>query len=435
MNIVILGGGESGVGAALLAQQQGAQVFLSDLGKIGAKQCLELELAGIEFESGQHTWDRIFDADEVIKSPGIPDTVPLIRQLQDQGIPIIGEIEYASRFTDAKLLAITGSNGKTTTAYLTHHLLNVAGITASLVGNVGVSFARSIVQQDAPEVYVIEISSFQLDSISAFKPQLAAILNITPDHLDRYNYEMAGYIASKMRITMNQDGSDDLWVLAEDESIAKGLAQANVQAQLHPLSKERIDNHGFTVDGVYIDLKGSQLRGRHNALNALFAAEMALKLGATPAQLQEGINTFKAVPHRLEPVGEIAGVNYINDSKATNVDAVAYALDAMKQDIIWIAGGTDKGNDYGPLMELVKTKVKALVCLGADNTKLKAAFGDTIDTIRETNKAEDAVKIARSLAKPGQVVLLSPACASFDLFKNYIDRGDQFRRAVQQIKE
>lgn len=431
-NIVILGGGESGIGAALLAQQQGADVFLSDLGNISDSQRVELELAEIPFESGQHTWERIFQADEVIKSPGIPDTVPLIVQLRDQGIPVIGEIEYAARFTTSTLVAITGSNGKTTTAYLTHHLLNAAGIEAELVGNVGVSFARSIALGNEPQVFVIEISSFQLDSILHFRPHLAAILNITPDHLDRYNYAMEGYIASKLRITMNQQPDDALWYLTDCEATRQGLDTTDVRAARQPIAKADVVDHGFYLDGTYLDLKTTHLRGKHNALNAMFAAGMAHHLGATPAQLQAGLDTFQPVPHRLEPVGELDGVTYINDSKATNVDAVTYALDAMTQEVIWIAGGTDKGNDYAPLLPLAAQKVKALICLGADNTKLKAAFGDTIPVIRETNNARDAVAAARSLAQPGQVVLLSPACASFDLFKNYIDRGNQFRQAVAE---
>lgn len=434
-HIVVLGGGESGVGAALLAQKKGAKVFLSDLGNISMNQQVELELAGIEFESGQHTWSRIFAADEVIKSPGIPDTVPLIKQLHDQGIPVIGEIEFASRYTDAPLVAITGSNGKTTTAYLTHHLLNAAGKNAALVGNVGVSFARYLAQESDPEVFVIEVSSFQLDSIQYFRPQVAAILNITPDHLDRYNYEMDGYIDSKMRITKNQEVSDTFWFLAEDESIDKGRQRNPVAAQLRPVSKAQLTETGILMGSEEIDLTKTQLKGKHNALNALFAAGMAQTFGISTEEIRVGLESFQPIPHRLEPVGVIDGVTYINDSKATNVDAVTYALDAMDKDIVWIAGGTDKGNDYTPLLEAARTKVKALVCLGADNTKLKAAFAGIIDNIEETNTAQDAVLAAKALAKEGQVVLLSPACASFDLFKNYIDRGDQFRAAVQALQQ
>lgn len=433
VNIVVLGGGESGVGAALLAQRKGAKVFLSDRGTIGQNQQVELELAGIDFESGQHTWDRIFAADEVIKSPGIPDTVPLIQQLHDQGIPVIGEIEFASRFTDASIIAITGSNGKTTTAYLTHHLLEAAGKTVALVGNVGVSFARYLAEEEMPEIFVIEVSSFQLDSIREFCPTVAAVLNITPDHLDRYNYEMQGYIDSKMRVSRNQLETGSFWYLAEDENIATGMKRNAVVAQKCPISKSQLTEKGIVIGGEDIDLTSTQLKGKHNALNALFAAGMAQTFGISIEQIRKGLESFQPVPHRLEPVGVIDGVEYINDSKGTNVDAVTYALDAMEKDIIWIAGGTDKGNDYTPLLELVREKVKALVCLGADNTKLKAAFADIITTIEETKTAEAAVDIARSLAQEGQVVLLSPACASFDLFKNYMARGDQFRAAVQAL--
>ncbi len=432
-NIVVLGGGESGVGAALLAQKQGAKVFLSDRGQIGENQRVELELAGIDFESGKHTWERIFAADEVIKSPGIPDTVPLIQQLRDQDIPIIGEIEYAARFTDATLLAITGSNGKTTTAYLTHHLLEAAGKNVALVGNVGFSFARHLAQEEEADCYVIEVSSFQLDSIVHFRPSLAAILNITPDHLDRYNHQMDGYIDSKLRITRNQDEDDSFWFLDGDENIAKGMRRNAVRAKKFAIQRSDIEGYQIRIADQMIDLQETRLRGKHNALNALFAAGMAQVLGLTVEEVKAGLESFQPVPHRLEPVGTINDVLYINDSKATNVDAVTYALDAMETEVIWIAGGTDKGNDYSPLFELVQQKVKALVCMGVDNTKLKAAFGDQVEEIQEAKSAQEAVALAASLAKPGQVVLLSPACASFDLFKNYIDRGDQFRTAVQKL--
>ncbi len=433
--IVVLGGGESGIGAALLAQKQGAKVFLSDRGQIAEKQRVELELAGIDFESGKHTWERIFAADEVIKSPGIPDTVPLIQQLHDQEIPVIGEIEYAARFTDATLIAITGSNGKTTTAYLTHHLLEAAGKEVALVGNVGFSFARYLAQEDEPDFFVIEVSSFQLDSIVHFRPHLAALLNITPDHLDRYNYEMDGYIDSKMRITRNQFETDQFWFLEGDENIAKGMRRNAVRAEKFAVKRDDIEGSSIRVGTRRVDLQETQLRGKHNALNALFAAGMALGTGISEAEIEAGLRTFEPVPHRLEPVGTIGEVLYINDSKATNVDAVTYALDAMDKEVVWIAGGTDKGNDYSPLFQLVQNKVKALICMGVDNTKLKAAFGEHIENIQEAKSAQEAVDLASKIAQAGQVVLLSPACASFDLFKNYIDRGNQFRAAVQGLKK
>lgn len=433
-HIIILGGGESGVGAAILAKANGAKVFLSDRGEIQAKYQQELKNAGIDFEEGKHSVERILTADEVIKSPGIPDGIPLLKQIEENNIPIIGEIEYAARFTTAKVLAITGSNGKTTTAYLVHHLLSHAGIKAHLVGNVGFSFAKSLAKDEAAEVYVIELSSFQLDSIKTFKPDLAAILNITADHLDRYNYEMDAYTDSKMRITMNQGVENGLWYLKEDIETNKAFARIDVKAKKNSVSKNDIEGHKIQVEGEWIDLTQTQLRGKHNALNALFACQMIKTFGVSTEVLQEGLKTFQSVPHRLESVTFIDDVEYINDSKATNVDSVTYALDAMTKEIIWIAGGIDKGNDYSGLLDLVRAKVKALVCLGADNTKLKAAFGDIISDITETNKIEEAIALAKAKATSGQVVLLSPACSSFDLFNNYAARGDQFRSVVLGLK-
>jgi UDP-N-acetylmuramoylalanine--D-glutamate ligase len=423
------------VGAALLARQQGADVFLSDLGTIADRYRAELEAAGIPYEMGQHTEARILAADEVIKSPGIPERVPLVQKLLAQGTPVIGEIEYAGRYTEARLIAITGSNGKTTTVYLTHHLLQAGGVDSALVGNVGVSFARALAEGQRPDIFVIEMSSFQLDSIEKFRPHLAAILNITPDHLDRYNHEMASYIASKLRITMNQLPEDHFWYLQEDANVASGRAKVRIRATEHPLTSSAVVGHTLRLDGRTIDLGPTQLRGRHNALNALFAVEIARACGLTLDQLEAGLRSFQPVPHRLEPVGEVDGIRFINDSKATNVDAVGFALAAMDRPIIWIAGGQDKGNDYDPLHTVVREKVKALVCLGKDNRKLRAAFAPLLDNIVETASMADAVAAARQLASPGEVVLLSPACASFDLFKNYIDRGDQFRAAVQREGE
>ena len=431
-NIIILGGGESGVGAALLAQKQGAKVFLSDRGDIKESYQKELQAAGIEFEQGQHSIDRILLADEVIKSPGIPDGVSLLKKLREKNIPIIGEIEYAARFTTAKVLAITGSNGKTTTAYLIHHLLTHAGIKSALVGNVGFSFARSITEGDTAEIYVLELSSFQLDSIKTFQPDLAAVLNITADHLDRYDYDINAYADSKLRITLNQQENDHFWYLKEDIETNKALGRNFVKAQKQTVSKNDINGQQIQVEGEWMDLTQTQLRGKHNALNALFACQMIETLGISMATLQEGLKTFQSVPHRLESVAIIDGVEYINDSKATNVDSVTYALDAMKKEIIWIAGGIDKGNDYSGLLELVQTKVKALICLGKDNTKLKATFGDLINDITEVDNMEDAIATAMAKATKGQVILLSPACSSFDLFDNYAARGDQFRAIVRR---
>lgn len=430
-NIIILGGGESGVGAALLAQQQGAKVFLSDRGDIQESYQKELREAGIEFEQGQHSVDRILSADEVIKSPGIPDGVPLLVKLTENNIPIIGEIEYAARFTSAKVLAITGSNGKTTTAYLIHHLLTHAGVKSALVGNVGFSFARNIAAGDTAEVYVLELSSFQLDSIENFRPDLAAVLNITADHLDRYDYDINAYADSKLRITLNQQAADHFWYLKEDVETNKALGRNFVKAQKHIVSKNDINGQKIQVEGEWVDLTQTQLRGKHNALNAMFACQMIKTFGISVATLQEGMKTFQSVPHRLESVAIINGVEYINDSKATNVDSVTYALDAMTKEIVWIAGGIDKGNDYSGLLELVRSKVKTLICLGKDNTKLKATFGEMIKDITEVDNMEAAIATATAKAENGQVVLLSPACSSFDLFDNYAARGDQFRTIVE----
>ncbi len=426
-NIIVLGGGESGVGAALLAHQQGAKVFLSDRGKMKKAYQDELNDAGIEFEEGLHTLERILTADEVIKSPGIPDGVPLLKTLSTNEIPVIGEIEFASRFTTAKVLAITGSNGKTTTAYLIHHLLINAGIKASLVGNVGFGFARSLAQDEPADMYVMELSSFQLDSIKNFRPHLATVLNITADHLDRYDYKIDLYADSKLRIAMNQQETDHFWYLKEDTETQKALQRTVLKATMHSISKGDIKGSKILVDGEWINLAQTQLRGKHNALNALFACQMLRNLGIETAILQKGLESFQSVPHRLESVAVIDGVEYINDSKATNVDAVTYALDAMTKEIIWIVGGIDKGNDYSGLIELVKTKVKAMICLGTDNTKLKAAFGEIINDITETDNMAQAIALAKAKATNGQVVLLSPACSSFDLFDNYAARGDQFR--------
>ena len=432
-NIVVLGGGESGIGAALLAHKQGAKVFLSDKGKIKASYQEELKNIGIEFEDGQHTKSRILSADEVIKSPGIPDGVPLLKALATNGIPVIGEIEFASRFTSAKVLAITGSNGKTTTASLIYHLLKSANIKVQLAGNIGFSFARSLAENEPAAVYVIELSSFQLDSIKTFQPDLAAVLNITADHLDRYHDEIDLYADSKLRISKNQQKTDHFWYLKEDTETHKALQRTSVKAAMHPVSKGDIKGQKILVDEEWMDLTQTQLRGKHNALNALFAYQMLRTLGVEKAVLQKGLESFQSVPHRLESVAIIDGVEYINDSKATNVDAVTYALDAMTKEIIWIAGGIDKGNDYSGLIELARTKVKALICLGKDNTKLKAVFGKIINDITETDNMEQAIAIAQAKATKGQVVLLSPACSSFDLFDNYAARGDQFRTHSREL--
>lgn len=434
MRIAILGAGESGTGAAMLAQAKGHEVFVSDLGELQAHYRQELLAAGIPFEEGGHTWERILSADEVIKSPGIPDKAPLIKALHEHGTPVISEIEFAARYANAYIIGITGSNGKTTTTRLTWHLLHAAGLNAALGGNVGYSFAR-LAMEGKSDYYVLELSSFQLDGVQHFRPDLAMLLNITPDHLDRYEYKMENYVASKFRITMNQRPEDFFLYNAEDTNIEAWLKQRQTAAQLCPLSEAvHIRGGKLYLNGQSFDMSQTPLKGRHNQMNALFAVQAALVLGVSPQAIQQGLDTFANVPHRMERVGEIAGALYINDSKATNVDAVYYALEAMQSPVVWILGGQDKGNDYAPLLPLVRQKVRAIVCLGLDNAKILEVFGPHVARITETRSAEDAVRTAAALAQPGDTVLLSPACASFDLFKNYEDRGDQFRAAVIKLK-
>ncbi|MCB0580906.1 MAG: UDP-N-acetylmuramoyl-L-alanine--D-glutamate ligase [Phaeodactylibacter sp.] len=431
MNLSILGAGESGVGTALLARKHGHNVFVSDRGAIKEAYKRELESNGIPYEEQQHSWDRISRADEVMKSPGIPDRAPIVQQLVGKGIPVISEIEFAGRYTTAKLIGITGSNGKTTTTRLAHHLLVTAGIEAGMAGNVGKSFARSLSEERLYPYYVLELSSFQLDGIHAFRPDIAMLLNITPDHLDRYEYEMQLYIRSKFRIAMNQRPEDVFLYNADDGNIGGYMKTHPLRPRLAPIGSGMIDGQVLHIGDSAFDLRESRLRGRHNCMNALFALSAARLWGAADEALQQGLNTFVPVAHRMELVAEIDGVEYINDSKATNVDAVFYALEAMARPVVWIAGGQDKGNDYGPLLGLVKDKVRALICLGADNRKLADAFAGKAETITEARSAEEAVTEAARLARPGDAVLLSPACASFDLFKNYEDRGEQFKEAVR----
>lgn len=431
---VVLGAGESGVGAAILARKMGHEVFVSDQGKIADRFKKELIDHAIPYEEGQHTWDQIDIADEVIKSPGIPDKVPLVKHLLTKGIPVISEIEFAARYTDAKLIGITGSNGKTTTTQLTYHVLKHAGLDVGMAGNVGISFARAVAE-DTKSIYVLELSSFQLDGIQQFRPHIALLLNITPDHLDRYEYKMENYIASKFRIQMNQRREDTFLYNREDANITDFLSGKELIPKGIGLGFENIKEQQVTFAGSTFDLTNSPLKGLHNHQNALFAVAVAKLLGVKEESIQEALTTFKSVPHRMEVVAEIDGVTYINDSKATNIDAVYYALEAMEKPTVWIVGGEDKGNDYSALLPLVEKKVKAIVCLGLDNQKIIDTFGELVASIQETQSARAAVERSRALALPGEVVLLSPACASFDLFKNYIDRGDQFRAAVLKIKE
>lgn len=431
MNLIILGAGESGVGAAILAKQHGHNVFVSDKGAIGENYRRELESHGIAYEQQQHSWERIAQADEVVKSPGIPERVPIVQQLVGKGIPVISEIEFAGRYTTAKLMGITGSNGKTTTTKLAFHLLATAGFDAAMAGNVGNSFARSL-SEEQHQYYVLELSSFQLDGIDAFRPDIAMLLNITPDHLDRYEYKMENYVRSKFRIAKSQRPDDFFLYNAEDENIGAYMRQHALRPKLVPASSSMIDGQLLHVAGSTFDMSRSSLRGRHNFMNAIFAIQAARLWGAEDEAIQEGLDTFVSVEHRMEKVAVVDGVEYINDSKATNVDAVFYALEAMARPTIWIAGGQDKGNDYGPLMDLVREKVRAMVCLGVDNKKLIDTFSGIVATIEEAGSASEAVGKAAKLARAGEVVLLSPACASFDLFKNYEDRGRQFKEAVRQ---
>ncbi len=441
--IVILGGGESGVGAALLAKSKGFEVFLSDKSLLMEKFRQELRLANIPFEEGMHTYDKILEAEEVVKSPGIPDKTEIIQKLKEKNIPIISEIEFASRFTKAKIVAITGSNGKTTTTLLTHHLFTKAGLNAGIGGNVGSSFAKQVVEEEY-DWYVLEVSSFQLDDSYEFSPDISVLTNITPDHLDRYNYEFQNYIDSKFRIIQKQTPLDTFIYFADNYPIPTELAKRSIQPQQLPVSLKNEKASGFATDKELIitfqetkytfPLAEIPLQGQHNALNAMFAILAGFSAGISYEKLREGIKDFKGAAHRLEEIAEINGIKFVNDSKATNVDSVFYALGSFNKPVIWIAGGIDKGNDYSQILDLVSQKVKALICLGKDNTPLTTYFQGKIPVIKETQSMAEVVKWGKELAISGEIVLLSPACASFDLFKNYEDRGDQFRAAVLALK-
>lgn len=441
--IVILGGGESGVGTAILAQQQGYEVFVSDFGKLKGDYKDVLKHFEIDWEEGGHTTAHILNASLVMKSPGIPDTAPIVVALVEKSIPVISEIEFASRFTEATLVGITGSNGKTTTTMLTGFIVQQEGLDVGIAGNIGDSFAKMIAQ-DPKELYTLEISSFQLDGVVNFAPHIAVITNITPDHLDRYEYDFEKYIASKFRITMNQSEKDYLIYDGDDPVIEQWLEKHPVNAQLLPfsLSKElsqgayikdntivvNIDNNHFTMTTQQLALKG-----QHNAKNAMAAATVANLLNIRKSTIRESLEGFQGVEHRLEQVLKIGNVQYINDSKATNVNATFYALDSMSAPTVWIVGGVDKGNDYRDLYPLINEKVKAIICLGVDNQKLLDHFSNMVEIIVETPAMSEAVKVAYKIAEKGDNVLLSPACASFDLFENYEDRGRQFKNAVRNL--
>ena len=441
--LVILGGGESGIGTAILAMKEGFDVFLSDAGSISNQIKAELIKLGVHFEEGGHDMDRILQASLVMKSPGIPDHIELMKHVRSSGIKVVSEIEFASQFTSATLIGITGSNGKTTTTLLTHHLLKESGINAGIAGNIGHSFARQVAETDR-EVYVLEISSFQLDDIYKFKPEVAVITNITPDHLDRYENDFSKYIASKLRIIENQTSNQFLVFNSEDPVLVEALNDANTSVSKIPFGFQQPTDEGTYISDNHIIIQRDksntmiqtnqfQLKGRHNLLNAMAAVSVAKLLEVSKDCIRESLTSFRGVPHRLEHFLKIQNVNYINDSKATNVNATYYALDSMRSQVVWIAGGVDKGNDYDTLLPLVREKVKAIVCLGIDNEKLLEVFSPVVEIIIETQSVDEAVKIAHKIAHKKETVLLSPACASFDLFKNYEDRGNQFKQAVRNL--
>ncbi len=441
--LVILGGGESGVGTAILGKKKGYEVFVSDFGKIKNNYREVLTINGIKWEDETHTEKKILNADLVMKSPGIPDKSPIVKALHEKGIPVISEIEFAAQHTDAKTIGITGSNGKTTTTMLTYHLLKSAGLNVGLGGNIGKSFAWQVAE-DKYDVYVLELSSFQLDGIIDYKPEIAIITNISPDHLDRYDYKYEKYIDSKFRITMNQTEDDFLIYDADDQAITEWLSKNKIKAQLIPFSitqefekgaylkdnkmEVNINEEEFIMETEYIALEG-----KHNMKNAMAATSVAKLMQIRKATIRESLSNFQGVEHRLEKVLKIGSVQYINDSKATNVNATFFALDSMNTPTVWIVGGVDKGNDYSELMPLVREKVKAIICLGVDNKKIIDAFGAVVDVMVEVDNMVDAVRMGQRLTEKGDAVLLSPACASFDLFENYEDRGRQFKQAVQNL--
>ena len=441
--IVVLGGGESGVGSAVLAKVKGFDVFLSDMGRISDDYASVLEKWDIPFEQGCHTEELILNADEVIKSPGIPSTAPMVQKIEDKGIGIISEIEFAGRYDDAKKICITGSNGKTTTTSLIYHLLCQAGLNVGLGGNIGKSYAYQVATEKF-DIYVLELSSFQLDNMYDFKADIAIITNITPDHLDRYGYMMENYVKAKFRVTRNMS-SDDCFIFCSDDDITVNhLNQIVMKAKMLPFTQKGKVDQGAYVDGdrMIVRFKEEEcdmylqelaLGGKHNVYNSMAAALAAKAMDIDNEIIRDGLATFQAVEHRLEKVLSIRDVLYINDSKATNVDAAWYALECQTSPVIWIAGGTDKGNDYSTLVPLVKEKVKALICMGVDNAKLHEAFDSHVDWTYDVKSAEEAVKVADSIAAAGDVVLLSPCCASFDLFRNYEDRGRKFKEAVRNL--
>ena len=443
--VVVLGGGESGTGSAVLAKVKGFDVFLSDSGNLKEEAKALLRKWNIEFEEGGHTLEKIYNANEIVKSPGIPETAPLIVAAREKGIRIISEIEFAGRYDSAKKICITGSNGKTTTTSLIYFMLKNAGLNVGLAGNIGQSYAYQVATQKY-DYYVLELSSFQLDGMYEFKADIAILMNITPDHLDRYDFKMQNYVNSKFRITQNMK-EEDCFIFCEDDPVTIGQLEKIVsRAKMLPFTQK---NNAAKEDGAwveddrmcvgmngdvdYIYLKELALQGKHNVYNSMAAAIAAKAIKIDKKVIRESLMTFKGVEHRMEKVLKIKNVLYINDSKATNVDSAWYALDSMTTPVVWIAGGKDKGNDYEPLFQLVKDKVRVLICMGVDNTKLHRDFEDKVDMIFDVQSAQDAVAKAYEVAQPGETVLLSPCCASFDLFKSYEDRGRQFKEAVRAL--
>lgn len=442
--LVVLGAGESGVGAAKLAQKHGFDVFVSDFGGIADRYKAALNELNVSFEENQHTNELILNATEVVKSPGIPVTAPIVKALKQKGIPVISEIEFAKRYTKAKTVCITGSNGKSTTTMLTYHILKNAGLNVGLGGNIGQSFAAQVADEDF-EWYVLEISSFMLDDMFEFKADIAVLLNITPDHLDRYDYKMDNYAASKMRIVQNQTNQDVFIYCEDDEETQKILKRTKINARQYPFSiRKKIENGAYLENNTIhintylneeltMSISDLALQGKHNIYNSMASGIVAKVLELRNESIRESMGNFKNIEHRLEFVAKISDVTYINDSKATNVNSTWYALESVGTQVVLIMGGVDKGNDYSMLKDLVRSKVKAIVCMGKDNKRIHEAFEDDVEVIVNTFSAEEAVQVAYHLAKKGDTVLLSPACASFDLFKNYEDRGNQFKAAVKEL--
>jgi UDP-N-acetylmuramoylalanine--D-glutamate ligase len=443
--LVILGGGESGAGTAILAKKKGFDVFLSDKGKLKDSYKEVLSQNEIKWEEEKHTEELILNADEVVKSPGIPEKAPLIQKLMEKKIPVISEIEFAGRYTNAKKICITGSNGKTTTTLLTYHILKKAGLNVGLGGNVGKSFAMQVATQEF-DYYVLELSSFQLDGMFEFKADIAILLNITPDHLDRYDYKFENYANSKFRIIQNQTEQDAFIYCMDDKEIEKGIKGRNIKAKQYPFSiKEKAEPGAYLneenqvvintnhINPLFMTIQELALQGKHNIYNSMAAGVAGKLVEIRKDTIRESLSDFHNIDHRLEVVGNVHGIEFINDSKATNVNSTWYALESMSNPVILILGGVDKGNDYSMLNDLVKEKVKAIICLGTDNKKIIKAFGNIVDTITEANSAKEAVAQAYKLGKKGDTVLLSPACASFDLFENYEDRGVQFKQAVRAL--